>query len=469
MTPRPFTSGLLLGVVSLLAACSWSRFDDIQERAPVVKIESPGGIPGFATRMSAVGLPTGSRVLLGGDPNTTFPMAAFDVVDDRPSTEPADSAFCTSDCVSGETLTALREVSTPGGVRTSCFLHGAGDLDGVRGILGRCADGTNFVYPVPEDGPIAPGSLSPRDVIDDALVGNIQEGLIQHAASHDDAPIVVASAPQARSAWFYPAGSLAPVLLVPPAAVTAEPGADFGARVAVASVAGGAHLIAVSAPRHGDANNSGALWLYRLEPGGSSAAPWGCLSGRWPSFGRYMYVGQLTGDDSDELVVADAGALTVYDAGLLAARPLPDACGAPPLDTDALIARVTCVDGAALSGCDRETIAFGRALAVGDVDGDGHNELVVGVKELNVNDASGAGAVLVYRISREPQRSGLIGALMIATAARDDALGASVATVRIGERDIVAAGAPGAGAFFLFFCPATGGPTSASFRCQQAN
>lgn len=77
-----------------------------------------------------------------------------------------------------------------------------------------------------------------------------------------------------------------------------------------------------------------------------------------------------------------------------------------------------------------------------------------------------AGAVLVYYFDPEGEKTTLLEARIISSRDGGDALGTSVAGLRIGSRDVIAAGAPGLGSFFLFYCSTLGGEGRNSSRCQ---
>ncbi len=68
-----------------------------------------------------------------------------------------------------------------------------------------------------------------------------------------------------------------------------------------------------------------------------------------------------------------------------------------------------------------------------------------------------AGTGLVYNVDPEGQKTTLHEARIISLRDGGDALGTSMASLRIGARYGIAAGAPCLGSFFLFYCSTLGG------------
>ena len=89
--------------------------------------------------------------------------------------------------------------------------------------------------------------------------------------------------------------------------------------------------------------------------------------------------------------------------------------------------------------------------SVADLDADGDGEVLVGAPGMTTRDERGAGAVLVYNVEARGD-SALTEAPFMASAEANDALGASLTTAKVGERDIVVAGAARNGKVALFYC-----------------
>ena len=164
-----------------------------------------------------------------------------------------------------------------------------------------------------------------------------------------------------------------------------------------------------------------------------------------------MTSGRVTRDGVDELVVADAVNVTVFDGeGLsrLTAAGSQD-CSLAALPADTVVAAFGCGSSPDVTGCDDS--AFGAALAVGDLDGDDDGEVIVGAPRLTVRGEADAGAVLVYDAEGE-SRHELTEVKFISSAQSGDLLGSALATPRLRDRNVVAAGAPGGGKVAIFYC-----------------
>jgi hypothetical protein len=237
----------------------------------------------------------------------------------------------------------------------------------------------------------------------------------------------------------------------------------YGTTVAVVALAADRWLFAVGAPG-GD-----AVHLFRAE--GASADYLGCLGGT-PDFGRVLATGQVPsssapeiGDDVAELVVSDRSTVYVFDGARLATLPAATdvSCTLAALPEHALVSSFGCGSTPETQQCSSSD--FGAALAVGDVDGDGDGEVLVGAPQMTVYGEHGVGSVLIYDV--ETRDDGELSDLrFIASGEPGDALGGSVAAVPIGGRDLIVGGLPRAGKIGLFYCSGLVPGEKRGARCE---
>jgi len=445
---------VLLGSLSS-AACSWWRFDDVTETAPVVVLKKPESMTtGFGVSLASGLEGTEGRLLVGGSEGASR-AALYDLSNvDDPNVAPIADHFCSNSkgrCFLGHTIAFLPITSVPPdredtGPIESCVAEGIGHAPiEEAGLLFECQNKAIFSRKVPDVGYY-------RDDIDLALSPAAdQPEVVSVASDGTDDPAIVVGAPSQPVAWFYAPSSEEPIELHAPGEVRET----FGQEV-TAWVVGDTRMFAVAEP------GESALHLFRASGGAVDYV--GCLGGP-PGFGRKLATGRVLADDVADLVVSDQTNVHVFDGEKLAELPAATgiSCTLAALPEDTLIASFGCGSTEDVSECG--VSSFGNALAVGDLDGDGDGEVVVGASGMTVRGVSGAGAVLVWDVDAVSDTT-LTEAKFLADSESGAGLGGAVATVRAGDRDIVAAGLSRSGKVALFYCSKLLSGGQRSGRCE---
>ncbi len=421
-------------------ACDWSEFDPLEEEAPVVALEKSSDITGPFGHLLASGTEGNNVVLLAGGAAGVSRAAGYSLGREQdPSVDASHGGFCSTrdlieTCELANTAAHLR-VEDDDGEEQMCFAYGWGKVEAsTDGILVRCLNKRDDSFP------------APRQVVSDrdrAFERTADFQPVFLASDRGDSPVLIAGLPNQRAAWFYPAGSRGPVeLQLPP---DTSPPASYGGQVASLALAADApaRVFAVAAPE------SGEVWLSRSDDG-RQAVPIGCLGG-YEGFGQALGSGDVDGDGSEDLVVADGELVTVFSGAQLAtfSEARVGGCGLQALPERTIIASFGCGSMEAAKDCGRSQ--FGATLAVGDLDGDGDGEVLVGAPRMTIYGQRDAGAVLVYDAEGNSPEA-LTDIFYIASAEEGDRLGTSVVPVRQRRRDIVAAGAPGHSKTLIFYC-----------------
>jgi hypothetical protein len=193
-----------------------------------------------------------------------------------------------------------------------------------------------------------------------------------------------------------------------------------------------------------------------------------CLSSEAGGFGRALAIGFIDDDEWPDIVVGSdlesrgrLETVEVYRGAALADRgPLDvgDGCdGAPEAPVEIacpeVLRNVTCGAG----------YGFGSAVAAGDVDADGRDDLIVGAPYVAVDGQNEAGAVYVFPGATLFDDAPSADVLTLSTPAVGQLLGRSVTAVRTrfgsGGRSEPVAGAPGGDLAAVFLCTGLAGDT----------
>jgi len=459
---RVTTFAALLGCAAM--GCSWTRFTDIGENRPVVVLKKPttGFEAGFGVNVTPLALADKqSRVLVGQAPGQ-HRAATFDLgVGTEPNTEAIDSSSCDPSqdldpCYLADKVAGLPlvHIGLPE-LERMCFVLGVGKSERAEkaGLIGRCQDFVNFTFGVP-------ASVQSK-LVQEVFANRRPEPLVL-ATDKGVLPAFAAGAMSQELAWFYRPRSTVPVELVAPG--SADEG--YGAAVAVLRLEPdsgtaedgspetlGRRLVAVGAP------GAGHVWLFGAETGQAV----GCLGGI-EGLGRTLASGRVDDDDVDDLVMPDKTNVTVISgaalSGLTPAAVIECTLGALP--AGAVIASFGCGSADNTAGCPG---GFGDSLDVGDLDGDGDGEVVVGAPGMTVRGHPGAGAVSIYDAEGDDPAY-LSDQLFLSSVEDNERLGAALGAAHITGRDIIVAGAPGGTRTALFYCSVLVPPDKAGARCQ---
>jgi hypothetical protein len=446
----------VLGALSV--GCSWSRYDEVTKNTPIVLLNRPKKVDGFGSSLASAREGDDAVLLVGGSPLSSGGAVFRLGSGDAPGVEAIDTGHCSggdAPCYLSPTPAALARAKGPSSTPEDlCFVDGAGPA-GEKGDIGvavRCTDAVEYALPIPSN---------VKSLLSFSLENN-QPTAFRFGADRGPDPALLASADEETSVWYYPPLSRSFVALPNPADARGR-WAKASRTLAIARVGGDARLLAIGSP------DKGSVRLFAA-PDGATPSYIGCLGGT-QSFGRALATGPVEKGDTDDLVISDADLVYVFDGKKLAALPPASGadCSLGSLPEGSLITSFTCGSTKNISDC--PTSDFGAALAVGDLDGDGDGEVVVGAPSMTVRHKSRAGAVLIYDVetgtAKDPANLyDLKDIAFLSSAETDDQLGLSLALPNLGDRQLLVAGAPGGGKAALFYCPSFLPADLAGARCR---
>ena len=435
MRVSPLRLGLLLAATLGASACSWSRFDALTENSPVVLLEKPDSMNnGFGVSLATATNDGHTQVLVGGTV-TTAGAALYEVGQgDAQDTQAIDANYCSGNgkpCFLSSLTAGFANAQGPDQLRPLCYAVGTGEVV-KQGLVVRCRDASQYTLDMP---PVAQDSLSM------SIAQNQPPHDYPMATDRSDNPVLLASLPERRLAWVYPEKSTAfSQLLLPDGLDVDDP--SFGRSLAVLAVDGG-RVLALGVP------GKAKVLLWKTDHGDKPSYI-GCLSGG-SGMGRALAGGSIEADGGDDLVISDDSNVQVVNGDTLFGLPETSSkeCVLSGTIPGALKTWFDCKSTNDVADC--EQAEFGAALAVGDLDGDGDGEVIVGAPKMTARGQKSAGSLLVYDI-RFTGEATLVDTKFMSSAESGDELGRSIVTPRAGKRDIIAAGAPGHGKAALFYC-----------------
>jgi len=210
----------------------------------------------------------------------------------------------------------------------------------------------------------------------------------------------------------------------------------------------------------GSVTTDNSIWLYRVN-GDRTAILAGCIEGS-AQFGRALATGNFDADAIDDLAVADNQRVVLIRGSNLAS--VAESAGGPctPLDAVQVIGSASCTQLPDLDGCAGSLYA--SAIATGNLDALGPDELIVGAPNTSVRGEESAGAVFIYAWSNEALH--VAQGLYVSSAASGNLLGTSVAIAHTADIDTVVAGVPGDNTVMAFYCNSLMPAQSRSARCH---
>lgn len=492
-----------LGVAPPLAGCQPGDFQDLARQAPVVAVDSTSPFPS-----ETFGAVLGSyQVAFPDGTGATFPVSRIAVGTGmlQLSATQVDGIVASYSGWNGGSLDLGRKVfARCSGTTSSCPPDTSVSLAGlpsIGGELGCVLAGAPGAFAGSTGSYVTAACETSRSVF---VVASAEppDGLGTSVAAFPSATpygVAIAGAPSRGTSG---AIVVLPDDLVPdPAApeITQESLglqaalAGFGSALAATALPDAQTLTTLTDPilvaaATGSATGSTRVVVFALgtrDVGGASTLgteALGCLDfAASGGEGTVLALGDVVGDALPDLVIgarADApgrsSQVRVLELGGLGATGLRSGCAAADASDDPASTLVPCTDSAGGSTLTCANGGFGSSLAIGDANGDGKGDLLVGAPYTAVEGRGNAGAAYLL-----PGGTTLGDPVVLVTSAphANDTLGISVTFLpsQLGPgqtpRAEPVAGAPGHGAVFVFLCSGLEGdsPTSDAPRCIVQN
>lgn len=482
---------LLLVTALASAGCDWREFEEYEETAPIRVHDAPSGrLPYYGQVLTSFSMGNQSAIVASSGPNTPVVFQRM-WTGSRLSDEAIVRCKGKGDCDEAE---GLGETLIPFPVwahatpqeRTGCILS-----PGVPKAFVFCDSHTNnnqswdlSVQPESDHTPRFSGvGLPASHGLGIAILGVYDlrdRGQVPSAGRLYYQPD------------FQPEGEVSAEDEVPPLQLLPlrdpvsgelfqddDPG-DLGFAVAAAPNASGELVIAISQP----SRERVIIATYRDDEPGEVADKLhtrACLESPDPGltgFGKRLLVGDINDDGAPEIFAGidpsdpehragGASALYMYRGAWLpqlseAESECPEFAGEPD------VVRCGPLSSPDADGILCEGSGFGAALALGDVDGDGVNDVLVGAPYADVQGSREAGAVWIIPGHRRENPDPLDFArstVVYGSGAAGAHLGMTVAALRTRDRDEPVAGAPGEARLYTFMCSGLESDVSAERLC----
>lgn len=455
---------LVFALVAAAVGCSWSAFDEFKSDTPVYAFASKS----FGVLVAISSDTASGTAFLGTGGNTGDGSRYYALGDGKadPSGAPLNSTpQCTlttdvgTQCLLGNEIVGVGTLvdTAP---RKGCFVVGYGKLiaDPLDpGPVAYCTDGQIFTL-----GSILTGDATTKGAApvlttaftnhDEATIRTISISFAAIPGGASNPPLLFGDEAD-NAAFVYPSivAGAAPTLLARPSKAN-----RFGHAVAMGTVKG-ATAFAVGAPV------DGTVYVYSGQPSKPAAIVHVGCTDNTGAGADVIAFGDVDGDRNDDLLVAEgSGAGRVVQVYLGSDMPTTKAagdCGAKWPKSSKLL---KCVDTGGVSGCSGDT-SFASSIAIGDLDGDGTNEVAVGAPHATAEGNGNSGGVFLYKPAKS---NDVLDVRYLGKPESGAAFGSSVAIGKVGTQDTLAASAPGTGKAYVVWCTnlpgAPGGP-----RCRK--
>ena len=464
-----------LVVFMLASACSWSSFNDFKNNTPVHAFSNKA----FGQLVAISSNPADNTAILATAGNPGDGSRYFQLLDGSadPSGDPFGDQVCTlskEDVAGGKgcltsvklaavgTLTDLDDATHKSRQRPSCVALGYGkttsDPTVDFGPIVYCPEGHVFTLGAIDSGadgtkgtgPTLTAAFENHDFATITRIGISFASLPSLGTAANNPPLLMGDeADNAAYIFTEIVAAKPPILVYQPKTAN-----RFGAAVGL-GVEAGQLLYVVGAP------GAGKVYAFLHDLSKKTVDHVACAGDGIGGTGDSLSVGDVDGDKLDDLVVSQGGGSRVAQVYLgkdLPKTPLTADCGAAwPASTITL----RCEEQRGAGNCGQSD--FGRAIAIGDLDKDGQNEVAIGAPKASADGTSGAGVVFLYTPSKGV---GVADVRYLGRPESGAAFGSDVAIGKVGGEDTLAVASPGKNASYVVWCTNLPGAPSGP-RCRK--